>query len=395
MSLDSTAKRLGEGKRIELENGEVVFKLDSFSANPVVKPQDLGLTWQEKGKLKIGAVFNGGAEIFQNGIILTPRCHKGYRKSKYFDRKQGVHRYRLHDYISEIWPLESEDGVHFKRFHEVMIKGDGSDHKDFIYGIEDIRIIKHDRTYLLVGCGKRIPPFKGLGGDRTAIYSTKDFVRIDYHGIIEFFDSRNLIPFPESVNGKLYIVWTSRAKGDPNIHLDFLRMGMDQLLHPSKYPKYWKKIHSRRSKNLLLKAGTFSHEREKIGSGTQLIKTDEGWLFIYHGVGLINSEICKYYGLHQKIERGYSICAALLDLDDPRRVICRTRNPIFIPSAPYEFKGDAKYPIDVPGVVFPTGAVIVKDKLLIYCGVGDKYVSLLGCDLHNLIDYLIDHCKSD
>ena len=59
-----------------------------------------------------------------------------------------------------------------------------------------------------------------------------------------------------------------------------------------------------RNENLLLKAGLYPHEKEKIGHGPQLIKTDRGWLLIYHAVGEIDINICKAYGLSKKIERG-------------------------------------------------------------------------------------------
>lgn len=383
-SLDRTVKKLGDGKVIQIESGEAIFKLDSYEKNPIVKPQDIGLTWHENGELKTGAVFNGGAELFQNKVILTPRCHRNYRREKFFDEKLGIERYRLENYISEVWPLASEDGVHFTRFQNVVIRGDGTDHQDFTYGIEDIRIFKYGRRYLLIGCGKIKPPFKGANADRIAVYSTDDFVNITYHGMVKSFDSRNAVSFSEPVNGRHYML----LRFHPNIHLDFLEAGMDQLLNPSKHIEHWEKIYERRSKNLLLEAGHYLHEKEKIGPSTQVIGTDRGWLLIYHAVGEIEDNICKAYGLAEKIERGYSICAALLDLDDPRKVLCRTRNPIYIPSAPYELHGDDQCPVDVPAVVFPVGALIREDKLILYAGAGDKYIILLSCNLDNLVNYL-------
>ena len=118
-------------------------------------------------------------------------------------------------------------------------------------------------------------------------------------------------------------------------------------------------------------------------------------MVIYHAVGEIEDDICKAYGLAENIERGYSICAALLDLDNPRKVLCRTQKPIYIPSAPYELYGNDQYPIDVPAVVFPVGAFVRKGKLVLYVGSGDKYIILLSCNLENLIDYLWEYCKYD
>lgn len=388
-ALDKTILKLGEGSVVKLDSEEVIFKLDSFENNPIVKPQDLGFTWHENGELKIGAVFNGGAEMFQDKIILMPRCHKKYHEGRFVDERTGIERICLENYVSEIWPLISDDGVRFTRYRNVVIQGDGTDHQDFTYGIEDIRIVKYNHRYLLIGCGKVKPAFKGTNADRVAIYSTDDFVKITYHGIIKTFDSRNAVPFPEPVKGRHYIF----LRFHPNIHLDFLEAGIDQLLNPSKHREYWEKIYERRSQSLLMEAGRYPHEKEKIGPSTQVIKTDRGWLFIYHAVGEIENHICDVYGLSKKIERGYSICAALLDLDNPRKVLCRTKKPIYIPSAHYELYGNDLYPIDVPAVVFPVGALVRKDKLILYAGAADKYIILLSCNLSKLVEYLWNHCR--
>ncbi len=149
-SFNQIIQKLGEGKIVTLDSGDTIFKMVSFIDNPVVKPQNLGLVWKEDDTLKIGAVFNPGAEIFQDKVILLPRCHQGYRKGKFFDEKLGIERSYLENYISEVLPLVSDDGINFARFRDIVIKGDGTDHQDFTYGIEDLRIIKYDHRFLLV-----------------------------------------------------------------------------------------------------------------------------------------------------------------------------------------------------------------------------------------------------
>lgn len=380
---------LGDGRVEELKSGQTIFVLDSYETNPIVKPRDIGLTWYDNEELKTGAVFNGGAEYIEDRVILLPRCHRNYRKAKFFDEKLGRERDWLENYTSEVWPLTSRDGVNFSRFRNMTIRGDGTEHQDFTYGIEDIRIIKSENSYILVGCGKTKLPFKGSNADRIAVYSTGDFVNITYHGMVESFDSRNAVPFPIPVNGNLYTL----LRFHPNIHIGLLELGTEQLLKPAGHKDKWEEIYKKKNKNLLLKAGLFPHEKEKIGPGPQLIKTDKGWLLIYHAVGEIEVEICKAYGLSRKIERGYSISAAILDPDDPRKVIRRSRQPIYIPSAAYELYGDHEYPVDVPAVVFPVGAFVLQDKILIYAGAGDKYIILLSCGLESLVKYLWEHGK--
>ncbi|MHC1635172.1 MAG: glycoside hydrolase family 130 protein [Candidatus Methanospirareceae archaeon] len=385
-------QELGGGEVVSLDSGEKIFKLHSYEGNPIIKPQDFGLEWYEEGEKKIGAIFNGGAEVFDNKIILAPRCHRNYKKVRIFGSDEEIY---FENYISEVWLLESRDGIHFSRKDNVIIRGDGTDHKDFVYGIEDIRIVKYEDQYLLIGCGKVEPPYIGRPGysDRMAIYSTSDFINITYHGIVDAFDVRNGVVFPEEVEGKLYMLLRFYANRHPHIHIDYLEAGIDQLLNPSKYREQWRKIYERKNETVLLKSGVYPHEKVKIGPGTQLIKTKKGWLLIYHAVGELKEDICKAYGLEGGIRKGYSICAAILDLNNPRKVLCRTKKPIYIPSAPYELYGNEEYPVDVPAVVFPVGAVVYQGKLLIYAGATDKYIVLLSCNLDNLINYLWKYCR--
>jgi predicted GH43/DUF377 family glycosyl hydrolase len=386
---DNNTHVFGEGEIVKLSTGRYMFKLSAYPDNPIIHPEEFGLTWYENGKLVLGAIFNGGAEIFNNKVILMPRTHKHYRKTTFFDEKIGITRQCLEDYISEVWLLESDDGIHFKRFNNIVICGDGNTQQDFKYGIEDIRIINMNNRYLLVGCGKTKPPFKGTNADRIAIYSTVDFIDITYHGIVSSFDSRNAVPFPEAVNNDHYIL----LRFHPNIHLGLLKCGIEQLMYPAKYIQEWTEIYNQKDKNILFTSGDYPHEKEKIGPSTQVIKTSKGWLVIYHGVGEISEDICNAYGLKRNIQRGYSICAAILDIDTPHTILCRTNTPIYIPSAPYELYGDTKYPVDVPAVVFPVGACIYGDMLFIYAGAGDKYIILLTCNIHALIEYLWQYCR--
>ncbi|UCE04338.1 MAG: hypothetical protein JSW07_11945, partial [bacterium] len=129
-------------------------------------------------------------------------------------------------------------------------------------------------------------------------------------------------------------------------------------MDPAKHLQQWEQIYETRGKNLLIGAGDYPHEKEKIGPSTPVIKTDRGWLMLYHAVGEMKDSLCNSYGLSGKIEQGYSICAAVLAIDNPGKVLRRTQHPIYIPSAPYELYGSDQYPIDVPAVVFLVGAFV-------------------------------------
>jgi len=109
-------------------------------------------------------------------------------------------------------------------------------------------------------------------------------------------------------------------------------------------------------------------ETKKIGAGPPPIETEAGWLLIYHGV-----------------DRGhvYRAGAALLDLEEPWRVIARTLEPILEPEEPYEVEGD------VPNVVFPEGAALVGNKVIILYGAADKFCCAAWTRLEDLLNRLL------
>ena len=101
------------------------------------------------------------------------------------------------------------------------------------------------------------------------------------------------------------------------------------------------------------------------------IETEQGWLLIYHGV-LIS---CNGFV--------YSMGAALLDLDEPWKVIARSRDYLLSPQVPYEQVGD------VPNVVFPCGAVVIDEQLFVYYGGADKFVGVATIDIDLLVEGLV------
>jgi predicted GH43/DUF377 family glycosyl hydrolase len=111
----------------------------------------------------------------------------------------------------------------------------------------------------------------------------------------------------------------------------------------------------------------YEWESIKIGAGPPPIKTAEGWILIYHGVDS---------------KKVYRTGVALLDLEDPSRVISRSPHPILEPEIEYERCGD------IDNVVFPEGAVVLNDKLSVYYGAADKCCCLATVKIQDLLDYL-------
>jgi predicted GH43/DUF377 family glycosyl hydrolase len=112
----------------------------------------------------------------------------------------------------------------------------------------------------------------------------------------------------------------------------------------------------------------------KIGLGPPPLETDEGWLLMYHGVHLTAAGPIYRVGL------------ALLDLDDPRRLLHRSEEWVFGPETPYERSGD------VADVVFPCGWVVgpQPDALHVYYGAGDSVIAMASARLSEVLAYVLD-----
>ena len=83
------------------------------------------------------------------------------------------------------------------------------------------------------------------------------------------------------------------------------------------------------------------------------------------------------------IDKNYRVGAMLLDLNDPTKILRRTKNFIMEPEFPFETDGF------YAGCVFPTGIVEVKDELYIYYGAGDQCICLATVNKNDLINHLL------
>jgi beta-1,2-mannobiose phosphorylase / 1,2-beta-oligomannan phosphorylase len=107
----------------------------------------------------------------------------------------------------------------------------------------------------------------------------------------------------------------------------------------------------------------------RIGGGPPPLKVPGGWLLIYHGVERRKGDPIGVY----------CVGAALLDEQDPSRVLARTPAPILRPERSWERKGFT------PNVIFPTGALLRGDELILFCGAADECVTSITVSLHEVL----------
>ncbi|MGU3472922.1 glycoside hydrolase family 130 protein [Paenibacillus sp. D51F] len=215
-----------------------------------------------------------------------------------------------------------------------------------IFGIEDPRITQIGDTYYIYFSA--VSPV-GIG---ESLVSTKDFKTITHHGMIFGPDNKDVIIFPERIGGKYYALHrpTTKSCGRPEMWI----AESDNLL-------YWGN-----HRHLIgLREGMWDSGR--IGGGAVPIRTERGWLELYHGATK---------------DHRYCMGAVLLDLDDPSKVIARSGKPILEPEADYERDGF------FGGVVFSCGALVDGNRVRMYYGAADTSMACAELSLAGILDSL-------
>lgn len=219
----------------------------------------------------------------------------------------------------------------------------------------DPRLVKLDGTWYIVWC-------TDFGGPTLAIGRTNDFkkfVRLE-NAFLPF--NRNGVLFPRKINGKYYLLSRPSDGG----HTAF----GDIFISESNDLKYWG-AHRR----VMTKGSPGWWQMMKIGAGSVPIETNIGWLIFYHGV--VNT--CNGYV--------YSIGAAILDIDNPSKVLYRCSNYLLTPETEYETAGF------VPNVCFPCAAISDSEsgRIAIYYGASDTYSAIAFCNVGEVCDYIIEN----
>jgi len=332
--------------------------LKRHGERPVLEPRPGG--WDAVG------TFNPGA------ILVGDEVHMLYRAVS--DLKQ---------YVSRLGLAVSGDGVHFERAAEGPVFQPQESFE--VGGVEDARITRDGEDFLVTYAAVSVVPgpayeqadffararedpfierpgMPPMGPSLTGLLRSKDLRNFTFEGLITpgGIDDRDGVLFPEKVAGRYVLLhrptsWVGQTYGTqrPGIWLAF----SDDLVN-------WD--YGRGSENLLMRPReSAAWEAAKIGAGPPPVRTDAGWLVIYHGV----DDRCVY-----------RVGAAVLDLGDPRKVLGRTEEFLMEPRLEWERAGV------IPNVVFPTAAVLRGGELLVYYGGADRVVGLATADVDELLD---------
>lgn len=203
------------------------------------------------------------------------------------------------------------------------------------YGVEDPRITRiGDEYYITYVSVSR-------HGAATSLAVTKDFVDFERKGIIFCSENKDVVLFPEKINGQYYAF----HRPNPAVHYTPPAMWLaksNDLLGWGQHEPF--------------RCGSGTWETGRIGAGLPPFKVDGGWLEIYHG---------NKKGEDENDVGVYSAGALLLDADDPGKILKRSSEAMMVPEADFEREGF------VPDVIFPTGFADCGDTILVYYGAAD------------------------
>ncbi|WP_445738160.1 glycoside hydrolase family 130 protein [Mariniflexile sp.] len=246
--------------------------------------------------------------------------------------------------ISHLRLLFSDDGITFKEDKNYpSLFGEG-DYES--YGIEDCRVSQIEDTYYLTYT--MVSP-NGVG---VGLRTTKDWKNFEKKGMIFSPHNKDCAIFEEKINGKYYAL---HRPSSPELGGNYI------WISESPDSVHWG------NHKCIAKTRKGKFDSKRLGAGAAPIKTEKGWLEIYHGATEANR---------------YCLGAILLDLADPSIVVARSEAPIMEPIATYEKTGF------FGNVVFTNGHIVDGDTIKMYYGASDEHVCLANFSINDILKSL-------
>jgi predicted GH43/DUF377 family glycosyl hydrolase len=321
------------------------------------------------------------ATVFNPGVI--------YDDGRFYMYERAAGGLRpFHCYIGL---LESEDGVHFRHVTDQPVftpEMAGSK-----YGsVQDPRVVQIDDVYYMTfafrpyawdsyptGLGvpeSREVVYPGFSGKseenqtRSGIAISNDRIHWQHHcwATPKEIDDRDVILFPEKIGGRFALLRRPLRFVSPD------HRSIRCIDAPGIWICFSDDLQSWSEPELLIKP-EYGWEGGRIGGATPPIRTDSGWLVFYHGVETQHPPTRRVC---------YRLGAMMLDLDNPAKVLARTRSFIMEPEAYYE-----RYGLYIPNVIFPTGNVVKDGLVYLYYGVCDTAIALATVPLEELVAHVM------
>lgn len=318
-------------------------------------PTAAAVPWEERPSGSSDVVWRSS----RNPIVARspiPRANSVFNSAvvPYGDGFAGVFRVDDTARAMNLHAGRSTDGISWEIDHEpiAFLPADGrvSEIRERFEHAYDPRVTWLEDRYYVTWCN-------GYHGPTIGVAYTHDFE--SFHQLENAFlpFNRNGVLFPHRIAGS-YAMLSRPSDGGHTPFGDVFYSESPDLVHWGRHRH-------------VLAPVPLSWQSTKVGAGPTPIETDEGWLVLYHGV--LTS--CNGFV--------YSMGVALLDLEEPWKVLARGRDYALSPQVPYEQVGD------VPNVVFPCAALVdaAADRVAIYYGGADTVVCLAYGHLSELVAF--------
>jgi beta-1,2-mannobiose phosphorylase / 1,2-beta-oligomannan phosphorylase len=309
-----------------VSNGEL---FDRHPGNPILTAED----WP----YPVNAVFNPAAAVVDGQTVLLARVEdcRGISHLSVARSPNGV----------DGWTIDTEP---------LLAPDDGVASEQ--WGFEDARTTWVDELdRWVITCTAY-----GPAGPAVFLASTEDFRSVERYGIVRHPEDKNAALLPYRIDGRWVLFHRPQTRFGGS-HGAILLSRSDDLVS-------W----SAPEPVLEPRAGAW-WDSLRIGLGPPPLRTEHGWLVVYHGV-------------KETVAGGiYRVGLALIDLDEPTRVLHRLPDWVLAPLAPYERNGD------VPNVVFPCGLVHdgTTGEVRLYYGAADSSICVATARLDVLLDAVL------
>ena len=274
--------------------------------------------------------------------------------------------------LSTIGTAFSEDGIHFHSRQQAIAPQEPWD----AFGCEDPRATFFEGKWYCLYTALGGHPF---GPDNIKVglaIADPSLKSVNEEGEMEHFAERHLITpfnakaatlFPERIDGEVVMLLTAHTDWTPDHPRPTIALARANRVEDFFDPEYWTRWHEHLADHALPELRRSESDHIEVGATPLLTK--DGWLIIY-------SYIEDYYDVHKRV---FSVEAALLNRDDPQKLISRTES-IFVPQEFYEEYGL------VPHIVFPTGATVNDEGILeIWYGAADTVCAKASVKLDDLL----------
>ena len=272
--------------------------------------------------------------------------------------------------ISTIGIGNSKDGVHFEERRPFIVPEEEWE----AHGCEDPRVTLFEGKYYIFYTALSRYPF-GPEGIKVAVAVSNDLSKVDERHFVTPFNAKAMTLFPERINGKITVIFSAHTDMPPAKVCIAQMDNIEQLWDGNFWAEWMKNLDSH---SVDFRRNPYDH----LEVGAPPLKTKYGWLLVY-------SHIQNYFQSPDNLDRIFGIEALLLDINDPTKIIGRTRGPIVAPRENYEMSGY------ISNVIFPTGALIEKDTLNIYYGAADTTTCMAQVNLDDLISSMYKGTTED